>query len=571
MRTPHRGEWTGRDDRHQPRCLGPVAVRNGQRPPPHPHLRPAGRRSNRTTPSGGTSQWTYDAAGSSTQLVTAGHTLRFEHDRAGQETTRHIGSATRLAHTYDDLGRVTTQTLTTHGHPHAQRRYTYRPDGHLTEVADLRGTRHYGLDPEGRPRTVRSRKGTEHYAYDSDGNQTHASWPAPYAGQDATGPRTYEGTRLLQAGNIRYEHDGQGRVVLRQKTRLSRKPDTWRYEWDAEDRLTAVTTPDGSRWTYLYDPLGRRIAKQRHSPDGTQLLEHTDFTWDGTTLCEQTTLSTDLPHPVTLTWDHQGLRPVAQTERITTADTRQEVVDQRFFAIVTDLIGTPTELVDETGQIAWYSQAPLWGATMWNTTATAYTPLRFPGQYYDPETGLHHNFFRHYDPETARYLTSDPLGLAAGPNPHAYVHNPSTWCDPLGLTPCEDAAKQAAARNESVLGPNIPTRAEASVGSTASHSYKKTFFAAHPHLKGKVVVHHAIEQQTLSKYPGLFSADEIHSLENLRGIPKGDINSKVHLSQIRVEWNKFYNSHPNPTRQEVLDHVTKVDDMLGNWFSPRTR
>nr|WP_324608701.1 RHS repeat domain-containing protein [Streptomyces sp. NRRL S-1824] len=43
-------------------------------------------------------------------------------------------------------------------------------------------------------------------------------------------------------------------MVLRQKTRLSRTPDTWRYTWDCEDRLTSVTTPDGTRWRYVYDP-----------------------------------------------------------------------------------------------------------------------------------------------------------------------------------------------------------------------------------------------------------------------------------------------------------------------------
>ncbi|MBA8944769.1 RHS repeat-associated protein [Streptomyces calvus] len=42
------------------------------------------------------------------------------------------------------------------------------------------------------------------------------------------------------------------------------------------------------------------------------------------------------------------------------------------------------------------------GATTWPADSTTYTPLRFPGQYYDPETGLHYNYFRHYDPETAR-------------------------------------------------------------------------------------------------------------------------------------------------------------------------
>lgn len=63
-------------------------------------------------------------------------------------------------------------------------------------------------------------------------------------------------------------------------------------------------------------------------------------------------------------------------------------------------------------------------------------PLRFPGQYADPETGLHHNFHRYYDPETARYVSSDPLGLDAGPNPYWYGPHPLTWIDPYGLAMC---------------------------------------------------------------------------------------------------------------------------------------
>src|SRR5258707_1180345 len=122
----------------------------------------------------------------------------------------------------------------------------------------------------GRPHTfVRIRRvGTSDRTYDAfrcddAGNQTSASWPQEHPGQDATGERTYTGPRITRAGNIRYEHDGLGRITLRQKTRLSRKPDTWRYDWDAEDRLTSVTTPGGTRWRYTYDPLGRRTAKLR--------------------------------------------------------------------------------------------------------------------------------------------------------------------------------------------------------------------------------------------------------------------------------------------------------------------
>jgi RHS repeat-associated protein len=248
-----------------------------------------------------------------------------------------------------------------------------------------------------------------------------------------------------------------GRVTLRQKTRLSRKPDTWRYEWDVEDRLTSVTTPDGTRWRYRYDPLGRRIAKQRLAPDGESVLEQVDFTWDGTTLCEQTTTSPSHPNPVTLTWDHQGLHPIAQTERITAADAPQDEIDSRFFAIVTDLVGTPTELIDERGEIAWRTRSTLWGTTAWAADSTAYTPLRFPGQYFDPETGLHYNYFRHYDPETARYTTPDPLGLEPADNPNTYVHNPHTWIDPLGLAPCnQDFANRKEAFNAAKDRAGVP-------------------------------------------------------------------------------------------------------------------
>lgn len=103
------------------------------------------------------------------------------------------------------------------------------------------------------------------------------------------------------------------------------------------------------------------------------------------------------------------------------------------------------------------------GGTSWPSDSTTYTPLRFPGQYFDPETRLHYNLSRYYDPETARYSSPDPLGLRPAPNPETYVHNPHTWCDPLGLSPhpgdpseqLDDTSKRIAAHaNGEALRPD---------------------------------------------------------------------------------------------------------------------
>ncbi|MEU6538548.1 RHS repeat-associated core domain-containing protein, partial [Streptomyces sp. NPDC047000] len=395
-----------------------------------------GRRTRRTTPTGHTTTYAYDTDGLPARLTTGGRHIAFTHDATGRELTRTYGDTLTMTSAWDETGRLTEQHLTTPAGPLTGRAYTYRADGHLLTLTDrLSGTRTFDLDPLGRVTAVHAPGWSERYAYDDTGNQTSATWPDRHPGSEATGPRTYDGTRVTRAGDVRFEYDALGRVTLRQKTRLSRKPDTWRYTWDTDNRLTSVTTPDGTRWRYRYDPLGRRTAKQRLAADGEHITEETLFTWDGLTLCEQTTHHPGTPHTVALTWDHRDVVPLTQTERILTADDRQEEIDRRFFAIATDLIGTPTELVDDNGDIAWRSRTTLWGTTAWTRDSSTYTPLRFPGQYYDPETGLHYNYFRHYDPETARYTSPDPLGLAPSPNPVSYVDNPHAGCDPLGLMP----------------------------------------------------------------------------------------------------------------------------------------
>ncbi|MYV67079.1 type IV secretion protein Rhs [Streptomyces sp. SID2131] len=399
---------------------------------------PAGRRTARTTPTGAVTDLTYDPAGRRCSLAVDGHTLTFGHDLLGREVSRVWGdpaAPVTLTTTWDDADRPTSRSLAagTAPAPLVRRDYSYRADGFPLTIGEQTATterhiKHISLDPMGRPLTVADGSWTEQYAYDRAGNQDVAQWPTRAGRDEARGPRSYAGTRLVTAGALRYAHDAAGRVVERRRARPSRKPDLWRYTYDARDRLTSCTTPDGTLWTYAYDPLGRRAAKHRMAADGRSPVQTVRYTWDGTVLAEQVDESTS----TALTWEYEGHRPLVQYERRLLDDAG---TDARFFAIVTDLVGTPTELVSSTGETAWRSRSTTWGTTGWNRDATAYTPLRFPGQYADPETGLHYNFHRHYDPDTARYTTLDPLGLAPAPNPATYVANPWASTDPLGLAP----------------------------------------------------------------------------------------------------------------------------------------
>jgi RHS repeat-associated protein len=306
-----------------------------------------------------------------------------------------------------------------------QRTYQYRADGLIESVADqLRGWQRYEFDARGRVTRARGVARQQRYGYDEAGNIQRSD----ALGERLDQPWSYVGTLLVETGNIRYRYDAEGRVVLRQRKRLSAKPDNWHFQWNAEGRLAGVTTPDGSRWRYVYDPLGRRVAKQRLGDNGSGVAEQVTFHWDGTVIAEQETSGGTA---TTWDWEPDGYRPVTQLERARTAP--REWVDRQFYSIVTDVIGTATELVDAAGSLAWHSESTLWGQALSRLTSTAFTPWRFQGQYLDGETGLHYNYARYYDPATGRYCSVDPLGLGGGANARTYAQNPVNWCDPLGL------------------------------------------------------------------------------------------------------------------------------------------
>ncbi|MCP4274713.1 MAG: hypothetical protein GY781_22535, partial [Gammaproteobacteria bacterium] len=93
--------------------------------------------------------------------------------------------------------------------------------------------------------------------------------------------------------------------------------------------------------------------------------------------------------------------------------------------------GTPQKMTDTTGTVVWSATYYSFGKTTIGTE-TITNNLRFPGQYYDTETGLHYNWNRYYDPETGRYMRVDPAG--EGLNLYLYTqNNPLKYVDPRGL------------------------------------------------------------------------------------------------------------------------------------------
>ncbi|WP_067283610.1 RHS repeat domain-containing protein [Mitsuaria sp. 7] len=103
-----------------------------------------------------------------------------------------------------------------------------------------------------------------------------------------------------------------------------------------------------------------------------------------------------------------------------------------------DHLNAPRVLIDKNDALRWR-----WISEPFGTGQPEQAPsglsvvtfnLRFPGQFFDSESGLNYNYFRDYDGTTGRYVQSDPIGLGGGINTYAYVGGNSVqYIDPSGL------------------------------------------------------------------------------------------------------------------------------------------
>lgn len=298
-------------------------------------------------------------------------------------------------------------------------RYEYSPEGDLLEIRDShRGDRKFEVDAAHR------------LVAELDSSGQRLSYPLDEAGNLLSKPdlplvRIAPGNRLQHAGLESFEYDGRDRMC----TRWSRTRQT-RYEYDSMDQLVAARWDDEPEpWTATYDGLGRRISCGRGE-------RRTVFWWDNDRLAAETL--PDLTFRIYIYADESAFVPIGFVD-YASPDAAPE--SGRAFSVFSDQVGLPLAIEDAAGALVWRAErTDPYGQIEIATSATLAYHLRWPGHYFDADTGLHYNRFRYYDPILGRYLQSDPLGCAGGINLYAYPANPLVAVDVLGLTPNKTAS-----------------------------------------------------------------------------------------------------------------------------------
>ncbi|MBK6583936.1 MAG: RHS repeat-associated core domain-containing protein [Gammaproteobacteria bacterium] len=267
------------------------------------------------------------------------------------------------------------------------------------------------------------------WKYDATGNRTKQTLNTTVS--NLAYPAT--NNRLTSVGSLTRQYDAAGNLTQELRSDGS----TRSYAYNALGRLSAVTRTVGGSGampvaSYYHNALGQRVAKYvAASGQWTYYV----YDLDGKLLLEQPGNSTAHRDYVYL-----DALPLALIDVPVNPATQAT----KAYAIHTDHLGTPMRLTDTTGTVVWALDSTPFDAIHGafglpnedvdlNGISITYN-ARFPGQYFDAETGLNYNYFRDYDPGTGRYIESDPIGLEGGLNTYAYAgSNPLVYIDPDGL------------------------------------------------------------------------------------------------------------------------------------------
>ena len=284
--------------------------------------------------------------------------------------------------------------------------YTYDKMDNIASKQTEHGNYAYGYDNLYRLTTVDNPvQDDEAFTYDPVGNRLTAA--------DTSGDWTYNlNNELGGYDDVSYVYDANGNMTQKTVSGVVTK-----FFYNLDDRLERVEDGVGTVIaTYYYDPFGRRLWK-----DVSGVKTYFHYADEG--------LVAELDSDGQVVKSY-GYKPGSTW----TTDPLFMKVGSNYYFYHTDHLGTPQKLTAINGAVVWAAKYSSFGEANVDGSSTVTSNLRFPGQIYDEETGLHYNYYRYYDPAAGRYLAPDPLRLEGGINLYAYVSNdPINWIDPLGL------------------------------------------------------------------------------------------------------------------------------------------
>ncbi|MDR5816748.1 RHS repeat-associated core domain-containing protein, partial [Caballeronia sp. LZ033] len=196
-------------------------------------------------------------------------------------------------------------------------------------------------------------------------------------------------------------------------------------------RLVGFENTHNERWAYRYDALGRRIGKRateaswhgKHSQHGSQ----TWFLWDGDAMAGEVRSAANKHDTARFYAYHLGsFEPLAMQTKSASS--------KHLYFYQNDPNGAPVRLRNTNGEIVWEVHYGVTGGVDRVETERIEQPIRLQGQYEDHESGLRYNRHRYFDPQTASFISQDPIGLLGGTHPYQFAPNTVGWADPLGLT-----------------------------------------------------------------------------------------------------------------------------------------
>jgi RHS repeat-associated protein len=373
----------------------------------------------------------YEAAGDTlilTDPMGQRHQLRFPGHGLVE---RHFANGTRETAQFDRLGRCLFKHIRHKGGETWSRRYDWSGEGELLSVKDsARGDRRYDYDAA--HRLLRAYVRGEQATFTMDAADNLLAQP----GLEAT--QFIEGNRLAAANGFPITYNDRNAF-----DRRGCPSGETRYIYDGREALVRVEQPNGV-FEAAYDGIGRRT---RTVWSG----QVTEFYWNTDQLIAEKRSDGTLriyiyPDPLALTpmlfVEYDGFDALPESGR--------------RYVVLSDQIGTPLLVEDDDGRIVWRAEiAPFGTAALWPKN-TITLNLRFPGHYFDVETGLHYNRFRYYDPQLGRYIQSDPWGIAGTYNLYAYPANPLLDVDIRGLGEendknCKQAGEDADADEKAAL------------------------------------------------------------------------------------------------------------------------